>query len=355
MILLFWGINVSAIVFHAADRLWLKGQVLQLVLTTPYLSDHSPMFVAWRDAHPFSYDLFGKAALLVQCVWELFLLPLMFWKWGRHFVKVQGLVFFVFSLVFLNLEYLPLFELLWWLLLFGHPSRSEPAAAEIKKPSSALRLVLVLSAVVCLLQTSRLALEPLVAPEFRDRVLNAVRFPFRFFGQWAVNVFNKKDLEMGAVYFVLYEVGSDGSPVRVVPYLDHWGGRLDYLRNDYLYFGYSLPWQRSEKYEKFEDSDFRRPTEDTLRLVQAVADFDACLMEPFGPRRYRAEFFSRTMDHMTDFYVWTEPQSVATIDAISGEGLKNRCAFAFDLPPGHYGAARRQARTLELLRTGYRP
>ena len=69
---------------------------------------------------------------------------------------------------------------------------------------------------------------------------------FRLFAQGPVDVMNRLDIErVGQHFFVVCEVDESGVPVRVVPYLDDAGGRLDYLRNDLLYYRYALPWQRT--------------------------------------------------------------------------------------------------------------
>ncbi|MCB0340386.1 MAG: hypothetical protein KDD53_12320, partial [Bdellovibrionales bacterium] len=91
----YWGICYVAMAFHFRDALWLDGRVLQTAFTTSYLTDFYGIFRYMAEAYPTLFDIFFTTALLVQGIWETFLLPLMFFRWGRVFVVIQGTGFFL--------------------------------------------------------------------------------------------------------------------------------------------------------------------------------------------------------------------------------------------------------------------
>jgi len=120
LIALFWGICFTAMSFHFLDELWARSRVLHLLFTMPYMSSLYPWMSRAAESAPVLYDFLCRTALWAQGAWELFLLPLMFWRWGRLFAKWQGLAFFLVSAVGINLDYLPFTELVFWLLVFNY-------------------------------------------------------------------------------------------------------------------------------------------------------------------------------------------------------------------------------------------
>ena len=120
VLFLFWCICVRAMAFHFDDSYWLNGQTLQLLFTTPYLTDHYLYFQKFSQMFPLTYDVLCKLSLFVQSAWELLLIPLMYFWWGRIFVMVQGMAFFIASILFLVLGYLPYYEICMWIFLFNY-------------------------------------------------------------------------------------------------------------------------------------------------------------------------------------------------------------------------------------------
>ncbi|MEM8638656.1 MAG: DCC1-like thiol-disulfide oxidoreductase family protein, partial [Cyanobacteria bacterium P01_G01_bin.54] len=120
VLLLFWGVCVSAMSYHFLDPLWLQGKVLQLLFLTPYLTDHYTWLTEFANKQPVLYDIFGASTIYIQGVWELFLFPLMYFPWGRVFVLIWGLGFFIQSFFMMNLGYLPFIEICMWTLIFNY-------------------------------------------------------------------------------------------------------------------------------------------------------------------------------------------------------------------------------------------
>lgn len=368
MISLFWGIAFGAMIYHFYDPLWLRGDVLQLVLTTPYLTDFYQLFSDFRDATPLFYDLTFTVGLLIQGIWELFLLPLMYYKWGRIFVAIQGLLFFLFSFFFLNLGYLPYFELCWWLLLFNHTLTLTPFKNVVKSYvveeeispkipmlfNSFLGMACAITLLHLIVNSSGILFDQSWRQSWpwNSRTWLATH---RLFAQGPVNVFNQPDLGMGAVHFILAETDDTGQLLRVVPFLDINGGRLDYLRNDYLYFNHSLRWQRSLLEEKFENADVSKISTRTRDLMQRVIELDICLTGLNAPRFYEADVFVKQMVSQPYFLIWS-PVSNTTQEVFSFSPediaqLKEKCFMAFDLPPGHFLSESRLVKTQTYLQS----
>jgi hypothetical protein len=328
-----------------------------------------------RDAAPFAYVVFCSTALVLQSIWELFLVPLMYSRWTRPFVLLQGLGFFAMSLVLLNLQYLPLVELVLWALLFGpagiawlrarFPSLLAPRMlatpeADPERISFGSRLLPALLVVVLFLAVVQNAISPYLLPEslarYTARWHSRAQVVFFPFAQQPVNVFNKLDLGMGAAFFVLHEVDEEGRHIRTVPIYDDEGGRLDYLRNDLLYFGYSLHWQRRKMEVKFVDGDPNRPAPATLDLVGRVALLDSVLTGGDRERLYEVRFYTREMLDDVVPVRWSEAREGKRMrfkmraEALAGAGPRDW--MTFDLPPGQWIEERRVRETDVALTSG---
>jgi hypothetical protein len=358
---LYWIVCFQAMVFHFEDAFWQQGQVLQVVLTLPYFNDNAALFEAFREAAPSWFVTFCCAGLLIQGVWELLLIPLMYFRWGRVFVVLQGLGFFAMSLVCLNLGYLPVVELCFWALVFAplipFPSRMT-ADADVKPAprlswvAGGLVAVMVLGTATSLarfvlfLGPGKVRERPIVA-----RVYSDLQWANWGFGVREVSVFNRGDVGMGEAFFTLYEVDEAGSIIRLVPFQDAEGGRLRMLRNDLLYFNYSLQWQRAAREKCFQDRDFRNPTPYTLDLLRRITLLDALLASEEQPRRYRVDFYDRPMIVDRTPAGWGPPvRRYSLIVQVTAEDLEAHAVdrrLTFDLPPGHQGEERRTREALE--------
>jgi hypothetical protein len=368
---MFWGNCLTAMLYHIKDDFWLKGHVLQLALTASYLNDHHTSLVALREQHPRFFTAFCQVGLAVQTLWEVCLLPLMYLRWARPFVVLQGLGFFTISLLLLNLQYLPVIELLLWTLLFG-PSLlgwiqekwprevPDPATEEPTNATGRLtvaRLLPTMIGLACCAVVFQNALAPGLVPSamvtFVTPIHDTVRPMFRLFGQAAINVFNEEDIAMNDAYFVLQEVDPAGRHQRAVPFQDIEGARLDYLRNDLLYFNYSLGWQRTPWTRKFVGGDPSRPAVPTRQLAFRVALLDAVLTDSSRARHYRAHLYVRKMRLDTTPPRWSDARLAVSfpIDITTHQMSRFQKArwLTFDLPPGQAFSGERLRYTNEVL------
>lgn len=350
-LLLFWSISFGAMAFHVKDSLWLKGNVLQLLMVTPYMTDFAELMRAFRDATPQLYDTFWSSAIMIQSVFELFLWPLCLFRWGRIFVAAQWLGFIAIRAPLMNLGYLCWDELILWLLVFSltpwavwhHrvPSPASGAAASTVGFRGAILRAFVGAAVVVCVYFNIVNFAQINAPQSSLARLPYLPTVFRVFGQWPVNVFNKEDMSMGEAQLVIVETDEDSNVLRVVPYVDYQGGRLGYLRNDFLYFGIGLPWQRLPPAQQ------AKTAPETARRVALV---DAALQGEASARYYVALLFTQQVEPYQGYERWTPTKFKAGFGfKLGSEEVKAQLPPripAFDLPPGHFGEAARQAETL---------
>jgi hypothetical protein len=369
LLALFWSVTLNGVRHHAADPFWLRGEVLQLATTTPYLSDHWALFAQAARDHPRAFDLLCKGGLCAQAFWQAALLPLAFSRRAgvRAFVVLQGLAFFLASALVFNLGYLAVFELCLWGLIFGVAPRFGLTSGGPGPPApherGARRVVLATGLLgSALLLTANLlgAIDAWQGTRW-DRPILLLNLPFaRTFGLFQVNVFNEADLRMATLHPVLLETDAEGRVTRTVPFLDREGGRLDYLRNDLLYYQWSLRWQRLREKEKLHSGEgVAAFSPRTVDLLHAVAALDACVTENPGPRRYRGILMRRRLSRNDRIPVWTQARPVLSVD-LNPADLKAppelpRVGFlglpaCYDLPPGHAGSESRARETLEWAR-----
>ena len=165
------------------------------------------------------------------------------------------------------------------------------------------------------------------------------------FGQKDVSVMNKSDLGMGAPGVVLIETDANGKFKRTVPFMDLNGGRLSYLRNDYLYFHLSLPWQRKYTYLKLSNEFSKDFIFSFQKLGEAVGVLDSCLKQSSGLRYYRTDLYVKKLKSNPSFQFWGEPQKIAShsfsVDMDQLKSSEPKCLRAYNLPPGHLFSAKR--------------
>jgi len=354
---LYWMVALNAMAYHFQDQFWLEGDVLQLLLTTPYITEYYSYLETWRNYHSLSFDWFMKISLVVQGFWELLLFPLFYIPIFRPFVVFQGLAFFVISTMTLNLGYLPYGELLLWFFIFGyfkpakvpltlfyddkcglcqrsvkvlaffdvanklslkklseangeaqdlfqstnsivsydnrdltagydvyiilskklilfwplHPflqlgrianigpkiyqwvatNRSKVTMCKItfedslktsfKQYGNILPIVLIALGLTATVFLSNTLYVLSIHANLKDQVRSPIRslkHASRLASFTPVKVFNKGDLSLGSTSFVMYQ--ESNNRIKIVPYQDHLGGRLRYIKNEYAYFKMSL-------------------------------------------------------------------------------------------------------------------
>ena len=116
--LIYYVISFAALTFHLQDPFWLKGLTTKAILINSYISKYYQFFRQLDSYIPFLFSIFSISASIFQSIFQFLMLPLIFTKWGKNFVVVWGFIFFLISLIFINLSYLPHIEIILWLLIF---------------------------------------------------------------------------------------------------------------------------------------------------------------------------------------------------------------------------------------------
>jgi predicted DCC family thiol-disulfide oxidoreductase YuxK len=117
-------ISFGAMLVHAQDHYWMQGYTLQVLFASSYLSRVYPIIRELEAAAPDVLRALSVVGGIGQAAFQLFMLPLIFTRLGGWFVVIWGLSFFLASVLFLELSYLPYMELWLWAALFVRvPSR----------------------------------------------------------------------------------------------------------------------------------------------------------------------------------------------------------------------------------------
>jgi predicted DCC family thiol-disulfide oxidoreductase YuxK len=110
--------SLGALLLHVLDGYWIQGLSLYSALTNSYLFK---FYYIARDLEEYNASILmfmSKSGVVFQSIFQILMIPLIFFKWGRIFIIIWGLVFFTISLVGINLSYLPHVEIIYWLLIF---------------------------------------------------------------------------------------------------------------------------------------------------------------------------------------------------------------------------------------------
>lgn len=367
LLFLYWGITLTASINHLSDVFWFNGEVLKLLLTSPYMTDWYWIISSIREKVPQVVDSILFAGCYVQISWEMLLLPLVYFRLGRLFVIVHGLFFFILALFVFSPGYLAFFELsLWWVvfdkcLITNFLLNKLPYdLQQISSGGTARKALNVFCTISFLVVFTQFFTTPKVLEKISKSSIettNSLRTKygriFLVFAQESINVFNTLDLKMGLSHIVLYETDKDGNYKRLVPYLDIEGGRLSYMRNDLMFFGYSLQWQRLNFNQKFLSGNPEYPLGVTNQLALVVSSLDALLTDPevSKTRYYTARVFVR--DIYETPVSWTQIKSASKfrvkLNKENLKKLKERSSVLYDLPPGHLFSKRREEITKRKL------
>jgi predicted DCC family thiol-disulfide oxidoreductase YuxK len=111
----------SAILIHVQDPFWQNGAAVGVMLVSSAFSR------AWEPARWMQEHLGGLSHVQnvltdrLQMFWEMFMIPLVFFRWGERFVALWGMVFIGISLLVVQLSYLPFLEAGLWAIVFVRP------------------------------------------------------------------------------------------------------------------------------------------------------------------------------------------------------------------------------------------
>lgn len=279
------GICISAMSFHFNDPSWISGTAVATLLRTPYLNHAHHMFDLIDDN---LLLLLSRISLYGMAIWELILWSLPGWPLLRNITFYWGLAFFISSILFINLSYLPFVEIVFWLLVYKpnffsrlvllNPSQASnlSSISEIKTNSKGLLVMYIVSLSIIIFNTANVIniyASPRYLPTkvlryigYRIKTFYPLQLVYLFTGQYNVNVFNQDDLTMNRYSILICDI-TDGEN-RIVPFQDINGARLSLLGNDNVYFSNSLKFQRDtrNKDDSYASQNFKKLAADVINL-----------------------------------------------------------------------------------------
>ncbi|KGG00276.1 hypothetical protein EU98_1808 [Prochlorococcus marinus str. MIT 9314] len=368
---LWGGVCISALSFHFKDPSWINGTAVLTLLRTPYLNDYYEYF---NQLNTNFLLVLSRLSLYGMAIWELILWPIPGIKLIRRITFVWGILFFISSIVFINLSYLPYVELLFWVLIYrpdivsftfldkGNIStRFSPIASKsFSKIIIIIKNFIRLSAIGSLIVSNVLNIyilnfENSSRTSFFRKIYNN-RYYKRWnylWGQAEVNVFNEYDLHMNRYSTVICRI-TNSNDIQLVPFQDLNGGRLEYLANDSFYFNNSLTFQRGSIYLNWENlRDREQLLKDWRPLVSRVIEFDYAVHKySKNIKKYKVFLLENKPYYFKSNFLagWNidgdpiirETQSLNTIS------MQKQIGFSrLSIPPGHFNSYNRSLQTLK--------
>lgn len=110
--------SLAALLLHIYDPYWVQGLTLQSALTNSYLFKFYDLMRITEELSPNLFYISSAIGVILQSVFQILMIPLIFFNFGRKFIIFWGFIFFIISLIGINLSYLPHVEIIYWLLIF---------------------------------------------------------------------------------------------------------------------------------------------------------------------------------------------------------------------------------------------
>jgi len=111
-------LSFHALIFHLQDKFWLQGMTPGILFTSSYLCEHYNLFRLIEQRFPSYFWAASKGITFFQSIFQLGMIPLLFFNIGKAFVIMWGFIFCVMSLILLQISILPILEVIIWCFLF---------------------------------------------------------------------------------------------------------------------------------------------------------------------------------------------------------------------------------------------
>jgi|TARA_B110000046_G_C13015895_1_gene408723 predicted DCC family thiol-disulfide oxidoreductase YuxK len=118
-------ISFAALTYHIQDGFWVQGITTKALLINSFLSKHYSFFRIIEENIPYLLSALSILSSVFQSIFQFLMIPLIYFILGRKFVLLYGLTFFLISLFFINLSYLPHVEIILWLMILLPIKKSE--------------------------------------------------------------------------------------------------------------------------------------------------------------------------------------------------------------------------------------
>lgn len=256
-------INLGGAVNHWDDDAWRSGRAMQILFSSSYMSRVWPVWRAFEVYSPSAAAWTSWLLTMTQLVMQTAMLALIWWRPTAWLVIVWGTVFFLSSIVALQLHYLGAFELLLWIALFHRPQASARAVDQPLTRRRWSELAIAGTGIVFL--TVFAVHEASARAGIDDYPFPRLRLYLSLLGVHSPQVFNHNDLPLGDAWTVVYRNNWER-----LPYHGPRGERLAWLQfNDLLLYRSSIRWRNEYRPDTFFD-----PDRDGVGRLQQLVAFD---------------------------------------------------------------------------------
>ncbi|MGH9202978.1 MAG: hypothetical protein ACRD2A_17270, partial [Vicinamibacterales bacterium] len=257
-------VNLGGAANHWLDEWWRGGHAMGMIFSSSYMSRVWEWWRAFETSSPIAAGWTSWALTMIQLAMQTTALALIWWRPTSWLVILWGAVYFVSSMLAMQLHYLGAFELLIWIAVFH---RSRPTATAQPEPFTrprSLERALAWSGATFLLVFA--AHEAWAFTGTGDYPFPRLRSYIATIGVHAPNVFNENDLRLGDAWCVVYR----GEREELLPYHGLQGERLFWLQwNDLLLYRNSVRWRN-----EFNPATVLDPTRDAVDRLGQLVRFD---------------------------------------------------------------------------------
>lgn len=349
---LWGGICFHAMSFHFTDPSWINGSAVLTLLRTPYLNDYYPFFNRINDSLLLNLS---RISLYGMAIWELLLWIIPGIKIIRNITFWWGIGFFITSILFINLSYLPYLEILMWLLIYKPKifllnkflKNRKSSYKFIKKENDFKHNYFIQSFIIIFgfISILYMTITTTIATHGSTKKIRETAYKMHLhfipnntasmiYGQLMVNVFNQDDLGLNR-YSILICRNNENGDKKLVPFQDSNGGRLSYLTNDNLYYERSLVFQRGSR--NLEPKEFY---DHYIGLSKDIISYDLLLNSGEKIISYTSYLLEHNPNYIKKNILsgWNKNKKarIRFSKTFNSKDIKSEKKFRVLIPPGHF-------------------
>jgi hypothetical protein len=286
--------SFCAQLFHLDDQTWIEGKTLQEMLTSSFICRFHTPFVFIEDRWPLVIYVFSLIGVIGQSIFQLSIPFGIISSRIRAYTIIWGWIFIINCVIFIQLSYLPLIEVILWISLFHGKSGFSVKTDLFRKLKFQVKRYRFSTAISGLLIGSFIFYNfdiPKIGIISKKLDIESPMNigHYAFFGLEIPVVFNETDLRMSDHWMTLYKYKDiENHPINqsklkdidvkrsdefeLVPITKPSGEKDYYQQSDLLYFGNTLKYRRFLNYLTPEEAH----KEDSLctQLIKSRVRFD---------------------------------------------------------------------------------
>ncbi len=318
LLLIAYGVmSLAAVSLHLDDGFWQKGESVALMLNNSFLCSLWQL-CRFMSAHfPWLVSIFSCLSCVGQALFQVLLIPLIYFRWGVWFVGLWGAAFCIISTILLQISWIPTTETVLWALVFlpaslvakvlraGNTGALEATRLLGRQSNSLSGLASVATlAAFALLTVVTLGHHYPSVGLFR-KAAKHLGPRLYYLGLDVPDVFNRLDLSTEKYWYVMERKEPSGKLTHVPVALAN-GSREYYHWFDTVYFSNLLQWRRMMGLHSGNPLELLVPGHGCYELLRRVAFFD---------RKFSGQ--SRDTEYLVTIYAedpvgWTKSPRVLT-------------------------------------------